>query len=60
MGGADEGDAEVHPEEEHLEELRLRERQHRDPGHVGQRASGQDLHRETHYYSWWSNCISGV
>ena len=46
MGGADERDAEVHPEEENLEELRLREGQHRDARHVGQRATRQYLYME--------------
>ena len=43
MGGADEDDAQVHPEVEDLEDLRLGERQHHDPAELGQRDAGEDL-----------------
>ena len=37
VGGADEDDAQVHPEVEDLEDLRLGEGQHDDPAELGQR-----------------------
>ena len=43
MGGADEDDAQVHPEVEDLEDLRLGERQHHDPAELGQRDAGENL-----------------
>lgn len=39
-------DAQVHPEEVHLENLRLRERQDRDPDELGDGDAGQ--HRAAH------------
>ena len=41
--GADEDDAQVHPEVEDLEDLRLGERQHHDPPELGQRDPRQHL-----------------
>ena len=41
--GADEDDAQVHPEVEDLEDLRLGERQHHDPTELGQRDARQHL-----------------
>ena len=43
MGGADEDDAQVHPEVEDLEDLRLGERQHHDPAKLGQRDARENL-----------------
>ena len=43
MRGADEDDAQVHPEVEDLEDLRLGERQHHDPPELGQRDARQHL-----------------
>ena len=41
--GADEDDAQVHPEVEDLEDLRLGERQHHDTTELGQRDARQHL-----------------
>ena len=45
MGGAKDDDAEVHPEVEHLEELRLGEGQHDHPDQLRQRDPAQHLQR---------------
>ena len=45
VGGADEDDAQVHPEVEDLEDLRLGERQHHDPAELGQRDARQNLQK---------------